>query len=140
METRNPVPAPRERNPITTAAHRREVFWQITLPLILGLLLVLAVTVLAAVSGSGPASKWGDISLIWLILLTLLPILIFTVIIAGLAFGVFRLIGILPGYARQVQDFFMLVQEQVRKGADKAVDPALKAHSFLAGIAALRRK
>ena len=65
-----------ERNPKTHAAHRKEVGWQITLPLIIGcLLLALLMTgVIWSAAGANPElRRWADISLVW----TLLPALFF---------------------------------------------------------------
>jgi hypothetical protein len=65
---------------------------------------------------------------------------LFLVVVAALAYGLARLIGILPGYTRIVQDFFVLVSTRVRQAADAAVEPVLRAKSYRASLRALRRK
>jgi hypothetical protein len=132
-----------ERNPITHAAHRREVFWQITFPLILTLLILLglaAFVVYASFQGAGSVSRWADISLIWLLLPALVVTLVVLLIFSGLVYLVSKLLGVFPGYARLAQNFFYLVQVRTKSIADKIVEPILKLRSFKAGADVLRKK
>lgn len=138
MNDCQPSPLP-ERNPETHRAHRREVLLQITLPLVIGVIIVLVLAVLAALGAPGNVSRWADVSLIWLIIPMLLVALIFLVVFGGLAFGVFYLIRLIPGYARQVQDFFTLVGAKVKQGSDMAVEPVLRVQSFIASLNAVKR-
>ena len=72
-----------ERNPKTHATHRREVFWQITLPLIIGILLMVAAIVAIILSATQPVTdleRWAGVSLIWMILPSLFFALIILVI------------------------------------------------------------
>lgn len=137
-----PPSAPKP-NPVTQRKHRQEVLWQITLPLALGALLVLAAgagVVYAGATQTGPVDRWASISIIWLIIPTMFLTLIFLVVTAGLAYGIIWLIGALPKYTRQIQDVFVLIDAQVRKAADAIVEPTLRVQSFTAGLRALRRK
>ncbi len=124
-----------ERNPITHAIHKREVFWQITLPFILAVIIFLAACVLI-IFVSQPASNrlFSDISLIWLILLAFIPTLLLIAIVGGLAYLVIRLIGILPKYARKVQDIFNLIQTKVHQGSDAASKPFITIQGLISGI------
>lgn len=128
-----------ERNPQTHAAHRRDVLRQITLPLVIGgLLLVagMALVIIAAAGANGEVRRWADLSLIWLIL----PALIFSLLILGLLFGltylVSKLLGILPGYARLVQDGYTGLSDKVMHLSDALILPLLK----LKGWSAAARK
>ena len=59
-----------ERNPLTHEKHRREVFWQITIPLVIGLVMILglaALVIVTAVQG-GNVSQAADASLVYLII------------------------------------------------------------------------
>jgi hypothetical protein len=126
-----------ERNPQTQAAHRREVLWQITVPLVIGVLLILALAVGTVLSSYSFASQAANISLIWLILPALLFIFIFLILLAGITYGIIRLIGILPPYAAYVQNLFVLVNGKVRQISDAAVEPVLKTAGAWAGLGAL---
>ena len=132
-----------ERNPSTYAIHRREVFWQITFPLIIALLLILCMVtgvILAGVKGLGDISRWADISLIWLLIPAIILTLISFIAVIGFIYLVTRLLGILPGYARLGQDYVHLFQVHSKKIANQVVEPFLKLHSFKAGAEALWQK
>ena len=132
-----------ERNPATYAAHRREVFWQIIFPFILALIIILGLVagvILAGYQGMEAVSRWADVSLIWLLLPLLIVLLVTLAILSGVVYLITKLLGVLPGYARMVQDFFSLVQLRVKSISDRLVEPVLKLHSFKAGVGALRKK
>jgi len=131
-----------KRNPITHKIHRKEVFWQVSFPMILGSILVISIaviTILAATRG-GSLRQSADTSLIFLIVPTMLMAILPLILLAGLAYGVIMLIKVLPGYMRQFQDAMIKVRDGVRMGADKAVEPVLRFKSKVASLEALRRK
>jgi hypothetical protein len=132
----------RERNPKTHQDHKRETFWQITFPLILGVVIVLVLGVLAVVAGleSGPLAQAADAALIFLIIPLMLITLILGIITAAVAYGVVKLNSTLPFYAKQAHDAFERVRQQVQIGSDKAVAPILQIQSFFASLKALKRK
>ena len=60
-----------ERNPVTHQKHRQEVLRQITLPLLLGLAVLLTLAILVVITGfqgGEQVSIWADISTVWLIM------------------------------------------------------------------------
>ena len=132
-----------EPNPLTQRKHRKEVLWQITAPLVIGALLVLAAgvgVVYAGASNTGPVDRWASISIIWLIIPMMVVALIFLAVTAGIAYGLMRLNSLLPIYSRQLQDLFVVIEARVRRAADAAVEPALRVRSAAAGLRAFRRK
>mgnify|MGYP001054377048 FL=1 len=131
-----------ERNPTTHAAHRKQVWWQITLPLVIGCLvfaLAFAGVVWAASGASPEITRWADISLIWLILPALFFALLGLGVVVGLTVLVSKLLGVLPGYARLVQDSFKNIQAKTLKFNDALVAPALKLKSWSAAARRARR-
>ncbi len=141
MNEKPPVVLP-ERNPKTHAAHRKEVWWQITLPLVIGcLVLVLAIAgVIWAAAGSRPqVTRWADISLIWLILPALFFALLGLGVLVGITYLVSKLLGVLPGYARVVQNAIASVQQKALKANNVLVAPALKLKSWFAGARRARQ-
>ncbi len=129
-----------ERNPLTHREHQRQVFWQIILPLAVGVIVVLALAVLVSLSSIETSSRWADISLIFLILPTAVATLLFIAVAAALVYGLWYAIKFIPPYARIVQDFFYNIQRRVRTGADMAAEPVLRVNSWIAGLRAVQRK
>lgn len=131
------LPGSPRSNPITQASHQREVFWQIAFPLILGVLVILALAAGTFFMSSNLASQAANISAIWLILPVLIFTFIFLALLAGLTFGLIKLIGILPPYAAIVQNFFVLIKVKVRQASDVAAEPVIKVASARAWLGAL---
>jgi hypothetical protein len=131
-----------DRNPITHKIHRKEVFWQITFPLILGIILILGLsvwTIFGVVKGAW-VSKGADISLIFLILPTMVIGLLIFAVIASLAYAVIWLINNTPTFTRQVQYKLVQVRDGVRKGSDKLVEPIIRMKSRMASLEVLKNK
>ena len=124
---------PAERNPVTQAIHRRQVFWQITLPLVVLALIFLALTVVVSLSGAGLQSRWADISAIWCLCPNLIVLLLCVGSLGGMSYGLFRLQRVLPGKLFSLQKFSLKVRDGVQKASDAAVEPVLKVHSSRAG-------
>ena len=117
--------------------HRRQVLWQIYFPLIIIVSLVLFAGIgvlLASISGSGDLTRWGDISLIWLISPMLVLIFISFIALGAMVYLLWRILRVLPSYSRQLLEIFLLVQIRVRKASDVAVSPFIYTHSFMASI------
>jgi hypothetical protein len=129
-----------ERNPITHARHRREVFWQITIPLVAGILLLLVPAVAATLATPQGQSRWADISIIWLSVPALFFGLIFLIILSALAYAIFWVVRVLPVYARKLQNIFVTIGAYVRLIDNKLVEPFLRARSASASARALRRQ
>jgi hypothetical protein len=131
-----------ERNPKTHAAHRREVWWQITLPLLLGCLLLVALIAGVIWAATDPASevgRWADISLMWIMLPALFAALVMLILLIGITYLVSKLLGVLPGYARLVQDFFTVGKLKVIQFSDTLVKPVMKLKSWSAGAQRARQ-
>jgi len=124
---------PVERNPVTQAIHRRQVFWQITLPLVVLALIFLGLTVVISLSGAGLQSRWADISAIWCLCPNLMVLLLCVGSLGGMSYGLFRLQRVLPGKLFSLQKFSLKVRDGVQKASDAAVEPVLKVHSSRAG-------
>jgi len=124
---------PAERNPVTQAIHRRQVFWQITLPLVILALIFLALIVLVSLSETGHQSRWADISLIWCLCPYLFVLLLCVGLLGGTSYGLFRLQRVLPSKLFSLQKLGLKVRDGVQKASDAAVEPVLKVHSSRAG-------
>lgn len=143
MQNDRPELPLQSRNPVTQREHRREVLWQIILPLAVGVLLVLVAgggVIWAGTTNTGDVSKWADASLIWLIVPLMIAALLFLGLLAGLVYVLTLGIRRLPIFTYRLQKIFSLVSRRVRKAADGAVEPVLRVQSFSAAWKALWRR
>ena len=120
------------RNPQTHAKHRRESFWQITFPLIIGILVILAAVVGIIISATQPTTelrRWADLSLMWMILPSLFFAFLILVILIGLVYGISVLSGAVPRYAAIALFYMQVVEGKVRQISDKLAEPFIKTNS-----------
>jgi uncharacterized membrane protein YhdT len=126
-----------ERNPKTHALHQREVFWQISLPLVIGILVLVAAVVAIVLSATQPVTdlgRWADVSLMWIILPSLFFALIMLAITIGLVIGVSLLLRIVPRYARILQLYFELGKGKVSQLTNLLAEPILRVNSIWASV------
>jgi hypothetical protein len=128
-----------ERNPVTHARHRREVFWQITFPLLLGVVLCLALSFLIAVTPATGARQWANISLVWLILIGLLFSLILTLILAACVGLILFLLNKLPILFYKLYGWTLILGAHLDQIGSRLVEPILRVHSFRASLRAFSR-
>jgi hypothetical protein len=124
-----------ERNPKTHAEHRREVFWQITLPLAIGLLLLLAAVAAIIFSATQPVTdleRWSDVSLMWMIVPSLFFALIILIVLIGFVYAITFILKIVPRYARVVQLYFELGKGKLSRLSNLSVEPILRVRSIWA--------
>ncbi len=134
MDKQNPFVMP-EPNSKIHVQHRREVFWQITLPLLIGIILVLAALagILFVASGYlGGLERWADVSLIWLIIPTLFFAFLFLILLTGIVYAISMLLRVTPYYSHRVQFYFELGREKVNQVSNQVVEPFLRGKSIWA--------
>jgi len=115
--------------------HRRELAWQIILPMVLTVIGFAALIVLiyfATFEGDGDVGRWAAISTIWIVIPILLVGLVLLALLVALVYGMKRLLDISPTYTGLAQDYVHLAAGYVRRAADMAVKPVL----FLDGVGA----
>jgi FlaA1/EpsC-like NDP-sugar epimerase len=125
------------RNPQSHAKHRRETFWQITFPLLIGVLLIIAAMAGIIISASQPTSevsRWADVSLIWIILPAMVFTLILLALLVGLVIGVTILHRRLPRYFSMALFYMQVAREKMRQISDKLAEPVIKTNSIWAAI------
>jgi hypothetical protein len=126
-----------EHNPISRQRHTSEVLWQITLPLIICAVGLLAISVLAVELGQVDARRWGSISLIWLILPAMLVVLIvFLLLVAGIL-GALKIIQVIPGAAFRLQKVLNRVDDVTTSAGNWIAEPFIRLHLFSSAIGSL---
>lgn len=132
-----PLPAPkppRGRNPRTQAKIRRDVIWQMAVPLGLAVVAAITLAVLVVLPGGAAArSPWADVSLIFLSLPTIVAGLITAVVVWALVAGLVYVLRELPPFFKLVQDFMAVVSYRVQTGADKVSSVFLSIRAVAAG-------
>ena len=134
------TPDSRQRNPITHEAHRRQTFWQIYFPLIAFGVFVIVAIVLAILAENEAASKWADISLIYMIAVMIVMFLIIVAVLIVTAYYTTRVIKESPYFFFLVQKYTYIIEIRVKRASNAAVEPILRLNSYIAGARALRRK
>lgn len=121
--------SPVERNPVTQEIHRRQVLWQIRLPLVILAVILLALIVTVSLSDAGYQSRWADISLIWCLCPGLFVLLLCVGMVGGMSYGLFRLQRVMPRTMFSLQKLGLKVRDGTQKATDAVVEPVLKVHS-----------
>ena len=108
--------------------HRRQVFWQILLPVILAGAGVIALVVLAAIAstrGSTVTGTWANIATVWLIIPLIFTGLFFAIFIAGMMFLFARLLRNIPTYTRLAQLYLQIFSVKVDTILHQVVQPQI---------------
>lgn len=140
MALQRPYTVPKLRNPQTQNRHKHEVLWQITLPLILGIVLFIGSSALVTLGASGETSRWADATLVWLILPWLVVSIVVITVLSGLVYGVVKLIHVAPFAFIRLNNLLRRVYGIVSQAGDKAVEPVLKTASLRGRLQALRSR
>ncbi len=123
--------------------HRRQVFWQILLPVILAGAGVIALIVLAAIAstrGSIVTETWANLATVWLIIPLIFTGLFFTIFTAGMIFLFSRLLRNVPTYTRLAQLYLQIFSVKVDTILHRAVQPQINMLSRWAAWRAFWKK
>jgi len=117
--------------------HRKELLWQITLPVVLTVVVIIVLMVIiniATFRDGGDVARWAAISTIWIVFPVMITGVIFLAVLGGLVFLLARLLNIAPTYTGQAQDFVRKIAGYARRGADMAVKPVIGLEGIKASI------
>ena len=129
------------RNPNTYASHRSEVFWQITVPVVVAVLLILGLVYLAVFPASANQdSVWADISIIFLIIPVLFVTILTLVVLVGSVYLTIWLIRELPFYFYQAYKWCVLVNDKIQAAGSLITEPFIHYQSFMASMSELGNK
>ena len=114
--------------------HRRDVNRQIILPIVLVSLVGIGLAIFSgfAAAGNYPGvSLWADISIIWLIIPMMMLALVIVALLAGLVYGLARLLKISPHYTGLAQSYALWINAEVTIWTDKIIQPVISIKTWL---------
>jgi hypothetical protein len=117
--------------------HRKQLVWQIILPMVLATLLFIALIVLiwfATFRDNGDVARWAAISTIWIVAPIMIGLLIFTALLGGLVYLMKKLLNITPTYTGLAQDYVHIAMGYVKRASEAIVKPVLQLNGILASI------
>lgn len=121
--------------------HKKQRFWQILAPVLLGSMITLAAAVLMILALTGDVSginlsQVADTSLIWLILPVVIFGVVFGMIILGMIYTAARLLNVLPHYTFLFQQYAALVEAKIKLWTKKGMDPVITVESVKSAVSA----
>ncbi|NWG08125.1 MAG: hypothetical protein HXY35_15720 [Chloroflexi bacterium] len=123
--------------------YRKQVVWQIILPVVLTSLPIVALIVLvnvATFNQGGDVARWAAISTIWIVIPVMVGLLLSLVLLTGMVYLMKKLLNVTPTYTGMAQDYVHIGAGYVRRAADAIVKPVLQLNGILAGINAFFEK
>src|SRR5215216_4867127 len=120
--------------------HRKQIIWQIVLPMVLTAILFIALVVLiniATFRDNADVGRWAAVSTIWISIPIIIVSLLFLAILVGIVYLLIRLLQITPIYTGKAQDFAYKVEGYAGRAADAAAKPFIFLDSIGASIKAL---
>ena len=113
--------------------HRKQLIWQIVLPIVLATLLFIALIVfmnIATFRDGGDVGRWAAISTLWIVIPIMIGMLIFLALLGGLIYLLAKLLNIAPTYTGMAQDYVHKAAGYIKHSADVSVKPIF----FLDGL------
>jgi len=120
--------------------HRKQLVWQIILPIVLTALLIVALIVIiniATFRDNGDVARWAAVSTIWIVIPIMIGMLIFLALLVGLIYLMMKLLNITPTYTSLAQDYVYKAEGYIKRAADAVVKPVLQIEGLRASIKAV---
>ena len=117
--------------------HRRQLWTQILIPILVVVLLLVALIVLisfATFRDGGEVERWAAISTIWIVIPILFAGLVVLLLFVGLVYGMAKLLALIPPYSGYAQKLVWRIEGYVRRWADASVKPVLALDGIVAAI------
>jgi hypothetical protein len=136
-----PTPTPAiQPNPVTQAAHRKQMIWQVYVPLFVCIAALITGTVFAVSGGAEQTGQWASVSIIFLILPALTAGMVGLLINGLMIYGLARLLKVVPPFSVKVQKLFAGISSKTTDISNKAVSPIIGISGWSAGAHRIFRK
>ena len=123
--------------------HRKQVVWQVILPVLLAALLLVGLIVLISLStfrGGGDAGRWAAISTIWIVIPVLGAGLVLLILLIAVNYLIARLVQITPAYTGIAQDYVFRGAAIVMRVTKAIVKPVFFLDNLVANIKAFMER
>jgi len=117
--------------------HRRQLIWQIILPVTLTFILLIALIVLinlATFRENGDAARWAAISTIGIVIPIMVGMLIFLAVLVGLIYLMMKLLNLTPTYTGLAQHYVHLGAGYIKRGLDAVTNRVIAFQGVIASI------
>jgi heme/copper-type cytochrome/quinol oxidase subunit 2 len=117
--------------------HRKQMMWQIILPITVTVILCIALIVLINVAtfrDGGDVARWAAVSTIWIVIPIMVGLVIVLALLGGLVYLMYKLLDITPTYTGLAQDYVHKAAAYIKRGADAVVKPIIGLNGILASI------
>jgi hypothetical protein len=117
--------------------HRKEMTWQIVMPIVLTFVVLIGMIVLISLAtfrANGDVERWAAISTIWIMIPIMISLLIFLALMIGIVYLLARLLHITPKYTGLAQDYVYLAKGYVDRALDMIVKQVLEVQGVIAKI------
>jgi hypothetical protein len=116
--------------------HRRQLWTQILVPLLIAVAILLGVATLTGIATfrDGDVGRWAAISTIWIIIPVMGAGLMVLVIFIGVIYGMARLLALIPPYTGHAQKIVWRIEGYIKRGAEMAVKPVLALEAIFASL------
>jgi len=124
---------PKKADHPSLQTHRRQLWTQILLPILLAAVLLLGIIAVASVSafrGNGDVGRWAAISTIWLVIPSMLAGLVVFGALATMVYLVWRLVRLIPSYSLRAQRLLHRVETTTKRGAEMVRRPTSAVRAF----------
>jgi uncharacterized membrane protein YhdT len=139
MSDKNAFPEMRERNPVTRAKHKKQIFWQIQLPIIVVCVLVLIAIIVVLLASATQIATWANISIFYMGLMFLVVALVLIAITIIGSYYLYRANRQLPFLTFQGQRFLFILENRTHRISDKIARPFVRFHGLVASGGAIFR-
>jgi hypothetical protein len=123
--------------------HRKQVTWQIILPIVLTFILLIALIVLiniATFRDGGDVARWAQISTIWIVIPIMIGLLIVVALLGGIIYLLAKLLHVTPAYTGLAQDYVYLAQGYIKRGTEMIVKQVIEIQGVVASVQEFFRK
>jgi hypothetical protein len=117
--------------------HRKQLTWQIILPVVLTSILFVVLIVLiniATFRDNGDVARWAAISTLWIVLPIMIGMLILLALLGGLVYLLAKLLDLTPRYTGLAQDYAYKVAAIVKRALDAMVKQIIEIQGVMASI------